>query len=275
MAIEDHGLAGVALDEHPAPPESWRAGGDGHDSLDPFVGLAAVAAATERIRLFVYATILPIRNPFLLAKSVATLDVVSEGRLELGLAGGYLPAELEALGVGFDGRNAVFDENLELLVKIWTGRPVSYKTERFDALDVTAMPTPVQQPHPPLWFAGNSKRALRRVAEYGGGWMALPNPRGRSVSRRTAPLETDEDLRALLSLLEGFWEENGHERAFDVATVVSANPSSESSSSFASRVDDLAASGYTWINVSAGDTTETEALHTIEWLGEALHLRVA
>ncbi len=97
-AAEDAGFWGVAFTEHPAPPEAWRATG-GHDALDPFVALTWAAAVTTRLRLLTNLTVLPYRNPFLLAKTSATLDRLSGGRLVLGAGVGYLEGEYEALGV--------------------------------------------------------------------------------------------------------------------------------------------------------------------------------
>ena len=103
-----------ALTEHPIPGANWLAHG-GHQTLDPFVGLAFAAAVTERIRLLTHLSVVPYRNPFLLAKSAATLDRCSKGRFILGIGTGYHKTEFFALGVDFDERNALFDEALEVL----------------------------------------------------------------------------------------------------------------------------------------------------------------
>ena len=112
VAAEEAGFAAVSFTEHPIPDESWRITG-GHDGLDPFIGLAIAAAVTKKLRLLTYLCVLPYRNPFLLAKTVATLDVLSGGRLILGAGVGYQEAEYAALGVDYAERNALFDEALE------------------------------------------------------------------------------------------------------------------------------------------------------------------
>jgi len=121
-AAEEAGFAGVSFTEHPMPDESWRQAG-GHDDIDPFVGLSFAAAVTTRLRLLTYLCVAPYRNPFLLAKSVASLDALSGGRLILGLGAGYQVSEYAALGVNFDERNALFDETLEVLPLAWSGEP--------------------------------------------------------------------------------------------------------------------------------------------------------
>ena len=116
VAVEAAGFDAFALTEHPIPGANWLAHG-GHQTLDPFVGLAFAAAVTERIKLLTHLSVVPYRNPFLLAKTAATLDRCSQGRFVLGLGAGYHKTEFFALGVDFDERNALFDEALEVLAE--------------------------------------------------------------------------------------------------------------------------------------------------------------
>jgi probable F420-dependent oxidoreductase len=171
---EESGWSGFAFTEHPAPSARWLASG-GHQTLDPFVALGNVAAATTTLRLLTYICVAPYRNPLLLAKAAATVDRLSGGRMILGLGTGYLRSEFHALGVDFDERNDLFDEALDVLPLHWRGEPFSYKGRHFDARDIVALPRPVQQPIP-IWIGGNSARTRRRVAERGDGWMPLVGP---------------------------------------------------------------------------------------------------
>src|SRR3954453_9722726 len=125
-AAEREGFDGLSFTEHPIPGARWLQSG-GHQSLDPFVALAFAAAATTRLRLLTYLSVAPYRNPLLLAKTAATVDVLSGGRLILGLGTGYLKAEFRALGVDFDERNDLFDETLDVLPLHWSGEPFSYE----------------------------------------------------------------------------------------------------------------------------------------------------
>jgi probable F420-dependent oxidoreductase len=191
--VEAAGFAGAHLTDHPAPSQAWRDTG-GHDSPDPFVGLAFAAAATTRLRLLTYLAVLPYRNPFHLAKTVASLDALSGGRVELGLGAGYLKSEFRALGVDWDERNALFDEAVDILRRAWTGEPVTHQGRHF-----SARATVVQPPcDPRLWLGGNSALTLRRVVDLGTGWLPLPNPRATAAHLHSPAMETIEDFRALL-----------------------------------------------------------------------------
>ena len=111
---EAAGFGGFAFTEHPSPGARWLASG-GHQSLDPFVALSYVAAVTSSMKLLTYLSVLPYRNPLLLAKTAATVDKLSDGRFVLGAGTGYLKGEFRALGVDIDERNELFDEALDVL----------------------------------------------------------------------------------------------------------------------------------------------------------------
>jgi probable F420-dependent oxidoreductase len=181
-AAERSGFDGFSLTEHPVPGARWLAGG-GHQSLDPLVALAYVAAATERLQLLTHLVVAPYRNPFLLAKAAATVDRLSGGRLILGLGAGYQKSEFYALGVDMQERNALFGEALDVLPLHWSGKPFSYSGRHFDAREVIALPRPVQDPIP-VWIGGNSKLSRRRAAERAQGWMPMSGPPELSVTAR-------------------------------------------------------------------------------------------
>lgn len=192
-AAEQAGWSGFALTEHPVPGAKWLAHG-GHQTLDPFVGLAFAGAVTERIRLLTYLAVGPYRNPFLLAKAAATLDRLSGGRLVLGVGTGYHKAEFFALGVDFDERNDLFDEMLDVLPLAWSGEPFSYQGRHFDARDVISKPAPTQQPIP-IWIGGNSKLTRRRVAQRAQGWMPFHVTGDVARTTRTPVLDSVDTLR--------------------------------------------------------------------------------
>lgn len=185
-AAEDSGWEGFAFTEHPAPGVRWLDAG-GHQSLDPLVALSHVAAVTSRIRLLTYLTVLPYRNPLVLAKAAASVDILSGGRLILGSGTGYSKGEFHALGVDFDERNALFDEALEVLPLHWSGEPFSYSGRHFSARDVIGLPRPPQQPIP-IWIGGNSKLTRRRVAGRAQGWLPLLGGDSLFATTRTAAL---------------------------------------------------------------------------------------
>ena len=175
-AAEAAGLDSVWTGEHvvlpdpqappsPASPET--------PFLDPAVALAHLATHTERIRLGTGIIILPQRNPVVLAKELATLDVVSRGRLEFGLGAGYLEPEFRAIGAPFEERGAVTDESIEVLRALWTEEKPAFDGEFFSFDGIDAQPRPVQRPHPPIVVGGMSRAAARRAARAGDGWYGF------------------------------------------------------------------------------------------------------
>ena len=210
-AAEQSGWHGMAFTEHPSPSIRWLEAG-GHQSFDPLVALAFAAAATTHLRLLTYLVVAPYRNPLLLAKSAATLDKLSKGRLILGTGAGYLKSEFFALGADFGNRNRAFDEALELMPQVWQGRPVTYQGANFDARDVIQAPPPVQQPIP-IWVGGNSRAALRRVARYAQGWMPLGGPAQTAQTSRTTYLESIDAMAEKIRWIRDAAGERGGELA--------------------------------------------------------------
>ena len=138
--------------------------------LEPVTALAYVAARTTTLRLGTGVVVLPLRNPLILAKELATLDVLSNGRLMIGIGVGYVEREFRALGVRFGERGRRTDEYLDAMLAIWTQEHPAY-AGRFFAFDgVQAHPMPVQRPHPPIVVGGWSSPALCRAATRGHGW---------------------------------------------------------------------------------------------------------
>jgi probable F420-dependent oxidoreductase len=201
-ATEAAGFKGLAFTEHPAPSETWLTHG-GHQSLDPFVALAAAASVTEQIRLLTFLTVVPYRNPMLLAKTAASLDLVSDGRFILGAGAGYLKSEFFALGVDFEERNALLEESLEVVQQHWSGEAFSYEGRHFSAKQVIARPRPTQNPIP-IWMGGNSNAALRRTARFASGWMPMMGSAEVAQTARTQAIVTPEDLAERLSVLRGY-----------------------------------------------------------------------
>jgi probable F420-dependent oxidoreductase len=195
-AAEAAGFHGISLTEHPIPGARWLASG-GHQTLDPFVGLAFAAAVTTRLRLLTHLSVAPYRNPNLLAKAAASVDKLSGGRMVLGLGVGYHKAEFFALGVDFAERNVLFDEALDVLGLHWSGAPFSYQGQHFDSRDVVARPRPVQDPIP-IWIGGNSRLSRRRAAERAQGWMPMPGGPELTTTTRTPQIADDDVLAAMI-----------------------------------------------------------------------------
>ncbi len=201
-AAEEAGWHGIALTEHPAPSSAWLESG-GHQSVDPFVALASAAGVTSRLALVTNLSVVPYRNPLLLAKSAATLNRVSEGRFYLGAGAGYLKSEFFALGVDFEERNALFEESLQVMRLHWSGEPFTFEGRHFSARNIRALPAP-RTNAVPIWMGGNSDAALRRAARYAAGWMPMTAPAGVAKTARTPPVTNTEELRERLGALELF-----------------------------------------------------------------------
>ena len=138
---------------------------------EPLMLLAAVAAATERIRLCTTSYLLPLRNPLQAAEQVAVLDRLSNGRVTLGVGRGYAPALFSAFAVPRREKRAIFEWCFENMTKAWRGEPVAL-TE--DATPVEVSPRPVQQPHPPIWVAAFGPKALEQAGRLGAPYLASP-----------------------------------------------------------------------------------------------------
>jgi probable F420-dependent oxidoreductase len=212
---ESLGFEAVYVTDHPAGDQQWLDTG-GHHALDPFVALSFAAAATTTLRVQTHILVLPYRNPFLTAKNVLSLDVLSGGRLTLGVAAGYLRSEFNALGVDYDERNELFDEALEVLKLALAHDAVAYTGRHFRSRGTTMRPRPVQQPHPPIWIGGNSRRALRRAVESAQGWCPFPNPAATSPALKTPQLDTLDALAARLDEARAYAEEIGRSEPLDV-----------------------------------------------------------
>lgn len=178
------GFESVWVPEHLAVPLAMRSpypySADGkfpggpHVALhDPFVALAYVAARTTRIKLGTGVYVLPLRNALAVAKSVASLDVLSNGRFLFGIGVGWLEDEFEAVGMSFRDRAARTREAVRLMKRLWQDESPEFegKFHRFAPLGFN--PKPVQQPHPPIIFGGETAAALRRAAELGDGWIGV------------------------------------------------------------------------------------------------------
>ena len=138
------------------------------------------------------------------------------GRLIFGTGTGYLEPEFSALGADFSQRNEHLDESLAVLKKIWTGEPVEGSGRDFDAVGNFALPRPAARPHPPIWIGGNSKRAMRRVAEHGDGWLPMRVERKMARYVHSAAIETLADLRERLIYLNDQLKQVGRSGPVDV-----------------------------------------------------------
>jgi probable F420-dependent oxidoreductase len=143
---------------------------------DPFVLLAAIGVTTKTILLGTSVVIVPYRNPLHVAKAVATVDLVSNGRYLFGVGIGWLKEEFDALGEPFSERAERTREYLRVMKALWSGETATFQGKYFSFPTLHSNPLPVQKPHPPIIFGGESTPALKRIADLGDGWQPGPIP---------------------------------------------------------------------------------------------------
>jgi probable F420-dependent oxidoreductase len=139
--------------------------------LDAITILGAIAARTRRIGLGTGVLVLPLRNPVIAAKALGSLDVISGGRLILGVAAGWYAREFDAVGAPFKQRGRHFERNLDILLRLWTEERVTLKVDEFNLREAVLVPRPAQRPRPPVLIGGYVDAVLRRAATVGDGWL--------------------------------------------------------------------------------------------------------
>jgi probable F420-dependent oxidoreductase len=169
---EDLGLSSLWTFQRMLRPVEVELGPWNDCVLDPVVALALAAAQTDRIHLGTATMCAPFLAPALLAKAMATLDVVSGGRVIVGLGLGWMPQEFVAAGIPFERRGARMDEYLRCLEALWTKDPVDFVGEFYTVPRSYVRPRPVQQPHPPVLLGGTAPAALRRAGRLAQGWIS-------------------------------------------------------------------------------------------------------
>jgi probable F420-dependent oxidoreductase len=175
-AAEQSGLESVWTGEHvvlPDPQIPPSPSAPETPFLDPAVALAYIAAQTSTIRLGTGIIILPQRNPLVLAKELASVDVVSNGRLIFGLGVGYLQPEFAALGIPFEDKGARAVDYLQAMLALWTLPNPAHHGRFTSFAGVQAFPRPIQRPHPPIVIGGHRPSALRRAVRYANGWYGF------------------------------------------------------------------------------------------------------
>jgi probable F420-dependent oxidoreductase len=190
---------------HPAH-EEW--GATYHSVQDPLITLAHVAALTERVRLGVAVLNAPYVAPLVLAKQLTTLDILSGGRLDVGLGLGWADEEFEAVGVRREERVVRTLEAVRCLQTVWAPDPVSFEGKHFRVPESSVQPKPVQQPHPPLLMGGSAPAALRRVGRVADGWISASRQDLRRIGQdidtvRAAAREAGRDAMALRFVVRG------------------------------------------------------------------------
>jgi probable F420-dependent oxidoreductase len=183
QAAEEAGFESVWLPEHLVFPVAMQGSphaGESHPPIPPqtpafdaLMALAAIAATTKNVRLGTNVYNIGLRHPFVTARAIATLDVLSQGRVEFGIGASWLEEEWEVTGLDFATRGRRVDETIEICRRLWSEDVVEHHGEFFDFGPVMFNPKPVQQPQPHLVVGGDGAAAKRRAALVGDGWIPM------------------------------------------------------------------------------------------------------
>lgn len=203
IVVSDHVVMGERLDAYADPSVGGTEGGrqpTGPDGqwLEPLTTLTWLAAQTSSVRLGTNILLAALRRPVVLAKTLATLDVLSGGRVDLGVGVGWQREEYEAAGLVFADRGRLLDHTLEVCQALWSGGATDYESPELSFERVHCSPTPIQDGGIPIWVSGTvNPRAMRRLARFGSGWIpwgpAVADPIGAMAEMRAAVAEHGRD----------------------------------------------------------------------------------
>jgi probable F420-dependent oxidoreductase len=261
-ALQGAGVSACHVTDHPFPPAQFVARG-GHHALDPLIALSFAAAATTTLLLHTNVYIAAYRHPVLAAHGVASLDALSDGRVVLGVAAGYLQGEFAALDVAFDGRGALLEQAVVTMKRLWAGEAT--------ASGNVLQPLPRQRPHPPIWFGGNSPAAIRRVVRHGQGWAPFPASSALATAVGTTPMADVPALRRALGTLRQAAHDAGRTDPIEVCCTPFSHPHKrgrlepERLLEEAAVLDEL---GVTWLSVRLGAPSLAGYLENVEQFGK-------
>ena len=226
--------------------------------LEGWTSLAALAQATSRIRIGCMVTGMPYRHPSLLANMAATVDVISGGRLELGLGAGWNQAEADALGIELPPlkeRFDRFDEGLEVVTRLLRDDIANFSGEHFSLVDAFCEPKPIQRPNPPIWIGGDGpRRTLRAVARHADYW--------------NTPFASPESFARSLEILHGHCEEIGRDPSDITVTAQVIHDPATGGAATRERVEELGEAGCELVVLYLPETHHNAA--EVEAIAEAL-----
>ena len=253
------GFESIWLPEHPVMPvntaSKYPGSPDGSipdymsDMADPYIGLARASAVTSTIKLGTGITLIPERNPLVLAGAIASLDRFSGGRFLLGIGTGWLREETEIMGGDFDHRWTQARESIEVMRALWTQDVAEYHGRYYDFPPVQCNPKPAQEGGPPVILGGNARNVFRRVARWGDGWMPTA--------------ASPEQIAAGRAAIDELAEASGRDPSSIDVTVFGQPADRELISQFES-------AGANRVIVRLGDTTSRQALDEIERIAQAV-----
>jgi len=273
VSANDHILVPADIDSrYPYSEEGDWAGRNTGECLDVLSTLAFLAGCTQRVRLLSSVMVVPHRPAILTAKIIATADILSEGRMVVGVGAGWMKEEIEALGAPYAERGKVTDEYIAAFRELWTSPRPEMNGRYVDFGNILFEPKPYAKPHPPIWVGGESEPAMRRAIRLGDGWYpASSNPINR--------LDTASRVAAAMAAFKGMCEQAGRDpKSVSLAHVVlwpvswtAEEALSGGRRTFTGTIDQmredaatLAAAGIGDVNVSIPAPTVQETLDKME-----------
>jgi probable F420-dependent oxidoreductase len=265
-AVERAGFYSGLVTDHPCPTGRWLDTG-GHYAQGPFVMLSLLAACTTTLRLQTGILVLPYRNPFGVARDIATLDVFSNGRVTLSVGAGYLKGEYRAMGVDFDKRNELMDEYIRALRISLTGEEFTFEGDGYIAYGNRIQPGPIQA-QVPILCGGNAKRAIRRVVDLCDGWNPFFTGTVDTATTRTLPLSGPEDLKLAIDYMREYAAQVGRADVPDVVLGGLNSPGEElSAQEMLDRAGTFKDMGVTVAAIGAKGRTRAEWCDDAERIG--------
>jgi probable F420-dependent oxidoreductase len=267
-AVEREGLHAVWVTDHPFP--YVEPGKAGHQALDPFVLLGFLAGATESVLLHLNLVVMPYRNPFVVARMLGTLDVVSRGRGIAAVGAGYMRKEFDAVGADFARRAELVDEGVAAMREAWTGEPTFREGDGYRADGNVMRPVPLTPGGPPLWRGGNTRQAVESAARHFDGWTPFEVTAARSKDTATAPMNVDA-LPGKLAHLRAVAEEAGREAPLDVCLVRPFQAWLEDRGRAIEELQSLEQMGVTWLAPQLAGHEAAAYCDSVAWFADLVH----
>lgn len=241
IAVFDHVVMGFPTNDRPAPMYPPKM-----PVLEALILMAQLAAVTDRIGLSTEVLVLPQRQPVLVAKQISTIDLMSQGRVRLGVGVGWQESEYDALEEDFTNRGRRMDEAIALLRSYWSDEQIDFDGEYYSSTAMAMEPKPAQLGGPPIWIGGGSKAALRRAGQLGDGWMG-------------SALSSDDKITASVAAIRAAAEAAGRDPAsIGMQMMLQPPPSKEADKAYYAdhdqvvrRVVRLQELGFEWVSLNA------------------------
>jgi probable F420-dependent oxidoreductase len=273
-ALERAGVDAGFITDHPAPDAEWLHS-VGHDALDPFAAAAFVAAASAKLMVHTNIVVLPYRSGLVTAKAAATVQLLSRGRLILGVGVGYQKAEFDALGVDYRRRGAISNVALEAIRKAWAGGSVTTQISGFDT--ATVEPRPAPNPVPPIWVGGASPKAIERAARWADGWCPFYSNPGMGEKDQDSGVQSMEHLAELIGRLQAQRAAFGRTGPFDVVLgprMRVKRADAATAERFLQSVEELRAAGVTWATANIAHPSRAAYIELVDWFGTEIVARL-